>query len=143
MPIDTSPNRFARKPPQPRARHAGTARRAKSRSPVSALLLLLPLAFFWVSCDALVPGRSPGERVYRKRCASCHGVEGNGQTVRFMGNEWANLVDNNWKYGGDVTSLEHTLRTGAVFRHPSFDDLSGQEIKEVVKHVLKLRSQGR
>ncbi len=143
MPIDTRHNRFARKPQQPRARHAGTARQAESRSLVSALLLLLPLAFLWVSCDALVPSRSPGERVYRKRCASCHGVQGSGQTIGYMGNPEANLIDTYWRYGGDASSIEHTLRTELVFEHPNFDELSSEEFRQVAKHVVQLGSKKR
>ncbi len=104
----------------------------------------LPLAvfFFLVSCDAFAPGRSPGEKLYRNHCANCHGVKGDGQTVRYMGNTWANLTDDYWKHGGDRSSLEHTLRTEVVFKHPPFG-LSTQEIRQVVDHVVQLRSKKR
>lgn len=102
------------------------------------LALLIPLTGL-VACDAMAPGRSPGEKLYRKHCANCHGVDGKGQTVRFMGNTWANIVDDHWRYGGDRASLEHTLRTEVVFQHPSFDELSATDFKDIVKHVVKLR----
>ncbi len=115
----------------------------RSRSATALLLtLLVPLGGL-AACDAIAPGHSPGEKLYRKRCADCHGVDGQGQTVRFMGNTWANIVDEHWRYGGDPASMEHTLRTEAVFQHPSFDDLSATEVKQIVRHVAKLGSSSR
>jgi mono/diheme cytochrome c family protein len=103
------------------------------------LVLLIPFTGL-VACDALAPGRSPGEKLYRKHCANCHGIDGKGQTVRFMGNTWANIVDDYWRYGGDPASLEHTLRTDLVFQHESIEGLSPSDFKQIVKHVVKLRN---
>ena len=42
--------------------------------------LLLPAAAGLGGCEDLFTHRSEGERLYRKHCAECHGVNGNGDT---------------------------------------------------------------
>lgn len=99
--------------------------------------VLLTLA----ACNDLFPNRSPGEKLYRKHCADCHGLDGAGNTPRYMGNPWADLTDGNWKQGGDPASLANSTRNGVFGQMPSFKQLSDAEVQQIVDHVRVLRGE--
>jgi cbb3-type cytochrome c oxidase subunit III len=106
----------------------------------AAALLLGSLALG--ACHDLLPHRSEGEKLYRKHCAECHGVDGSGNTPRFMGNGWADLLDSNWKLGGDKDSMANTVRNGVFGQMPGYSQkLSDKEIRAVVDHVRVLRGE--
>jgi len=94
-------------------------------------------------CSELFPKRTPGEKLYRKHCADCHGADGSGHTVQSMGDPNANLLDNRWRHAGDASSMETVIREGLVFEHPTFDKLDHEEIRQIVDHVLSLRGERR
>lgn len=115
-----------------------------------ALPLALPLLFLLlfgallvgVGCGKVLPKRSAGEKLYREYCADCHGLNGGGHTIRYMGNPKADLTDSFWKYGGDSVAIQETLRQGLVELHPaSIQRLDGKQIKELADWVLKLRGE--
>lgn len=93
------------------------------------------------ACDVLFPHRTPGEKLYRKHCADCHGLDGAGNTPRYMGNPYADLTDNNWKFGGDPTSLANSTRNGVFGQMPSFKQLSDPEIRQIIDHLRVLRGE--
>lgn len=105
-----------------------------------ATLLLFGALLFGLGCGELIPKRSPGEKLYRKHCADCHGVNGGGHTIRYMGNPRANLTDGSWKYGGgDRIAIQETVRQGLVERHPaSLQRLDTEQVKAIADWVLKL-----
>lgn len=110
------------------------------RGGYAAALLLASLAL--AACSDLFPHRSDGEKLYRKHCAECHGVDGSGNTARYMGNGWADLRDDNWKLGGDPGSIENTIRNGVFGQMPGYDQkLSHAEIRQIVDHVRVLRGE--
>lgn len=101
--------------------------------------MLLLVASLTVGCDELLPRRTVGEKLYRKHCADCHGLDAKGNTVRFMGNEYADLTDDHWKHGFGAEATISVIRQELVFRHPSFDDLDNEELQQITKHILQLR----
>lgn len=101
-------------------------------------LSLSPLLL--TGCDELNPTLTPGERLYRKHCASCHGIDAAGNTPRWMGNGYADLTDNIWKIGGDRTGLEDAIRNG-VGEMPDFPDLTDEEVKQIIRHLRTLRGE--
>lgn len=104
--------------------------------------LALPLLLVLLGgCSELFPKRTPGEKLYRKHCSDCHGVDGGGHTVRSMGNPDANLLDQRWRHAGDPTGMETVILDSLVFEHPTFDSLSSKEVRQIVDHVLKLRGE--
>jgi len=108
------------------------------------LRVALPLLLLYLcGCDEIMPRRSPGEKLYRKHCSTCHGVAGNGQTVRSMGDPNADLLDDMWRHPSDPAGLASVLRQGLVFEHPTYDKLSNEEIKQIVDHLLSLRGERR
>ena len=96
-----------------------------------------------LSCDSVMPKRSPGEKLFRKHCTSCHGINAEGHTVKYMGNENADLLDDSWEYGGDPHSLEDVIESNRVTQHPSYDKLSSQQVRQIVDHLLYLRGETR
>lgn len=106
---------------------------------VSALLLLPAVLFLSAACTQ----RSPGEKLYRRHCADCHGLDGAGHTVEYMGRPEANLLDDEWVHGGDPTSILGVLQSRAVGDHPDFSELSSQELRQIVDHLRQLRGEKR
>ncbi len=94
--------------------------------------LLLPL----VACGP----SDPGERVWVKKCAGCHGVDGRGQTTFAAGRPFSDLTDGRWKHGGDPESIRKLIADGEPKSPmPAFAGrLSKEEIDAVVRYVLTL-----
>ncbi len=101
----------------------------------AALWILLPLL---AGC---LPGGSPGERLYRRHCGSCHGVDGGGG-VLYQADEVADLLDDTWKYGGDPSQIEFSLLNEEVRKHKTWD-FTKQERQQLVDHILALRGETR
>lgn len=101
-------------------------------------LLILSLG----GCEQILPKRTAGEKLYSKHCSECHGVDGAGQTIRSMGDSYADLVDNSWRYPADTPGMRSVLSQDLVFDHPTFSQrLSSEEIKQIVDHVRVLRGE--
>jgi mono/diheme cytochrome c family protein len=94
-------------------------------------------------CDELFPHRSEGEKLYRKLCADCHGLDAAGNTPRYMGNPWADLRDNQWKQSGDPVAMEYTVRNGIFGSMPGHPELTTQQIRAIIDHVRVLRGEKR
>lgn len=109
----------------------------------SVSLLLVGALLFIIGCGDLLAKRSTGESLYRKNCANCHGLDGKGHTIRYMGNQNANLTDSSWKYGGgDSVAIQNVLLQGLVERHPSsLQRLQPHEVKAIAGWVLELRGE--
>ena len=101
---------------------------------MATVILLLPLA-------GCTPTGSTGERLYRRHCASCHGVDGGGG-VRYLVDEGANLLDDTWRYGGFRSEIEYSLRNDEVRKHTTWD-FTAQEREQIVDHILTLRGERR
>lgn len=114
-------------------RSARFARRA-----VPAICAVVALATS--GCDMFEP-KDPGERIYRKLCSSCHGIDGRGNTVRYMSNDWADLTDNSWKTYGDDGSIETTIREGVFGQMPARPELTREEMRALLRYLRKLRGE--
>ena len=105
---------------------------------------LLPLAacagFLLGGCEAFEP-KDPGERIYRRYCSTCHGIDGRGNTVRYMSNEWADLTDGSWKTYGDDGSIETTIREGVFGQMPARNELTREEMRALLGYLRKLRGE--
>jgi cytochrome c5 len=105
------------------------------------LRVLLPaLALATAGCGLLEP-KDPGERIYRRHCASCHGLDGRGNTTRYMSEEWADLTDNSWRNFGDDGSIETIIREGVFGKMPARNDLTREEMRALLQHLRKLRGE--
>lgn len=102
---------------------------------IPALLLLAAAGLSGCAGDA-----DPGTRVWRKRCAACHGVDGRGRTRFAEGRPWADLTDGRWRHGPDREAIRRLVAEGdpKSTMPPFADRLTPAEIDAVVGHVLKL-----
>lgn len=84
----------------------------------------------------------PGTRVWRKKCAACHGRDGAGKTRFAEGRPFADLTDDLWKHGADRESIRRLVADGdpKSTMPPFTGTLTPEEIDAVVGHVLKLAS---
>lgn len=114
------------------------ARAGRGLRVVSALLPLLVVVL--AGCD-LLANRSEGEKLWRKHCADCHGVDGRGNTPRYMGNPWADLRDNSWKLGGDRSTIEDVVREGIFGSMPANDELTAAEMRALIDYLYELRGE--
>lgn len=98
-------------------------------------------AVFATGCDELL-AKSPGERLWREHCSECHGLDGRGNTPRYMGNNYADLVDDGWRSGsGDRGSIEAVVREGVFGEMPAFDQLSREEMRQLLDYLASLRGE--
>ena len=107
---------------------------------------LLAAALALAACDAIedkLVRREPGERLYRRLCSDCHGLDGRGNTALGMGKDYADLVDDISKYGAEAGTMENLVRDGVFAEMPAHPELTSQEVRQIVDHVLKLRGQSR
>ncbi len=117
------------------------SRRAPRPVRPTLLALLAMTALAASGCSDLFEPKDPGERVYRRLCASCHGMDGRGNTVRYMGNEWADLTDSGWKTYGDDGSIENTIREGVFGKMPAHGELTREEMRALLRYLRKLRGE--
>ena len=84
--------------------------------------------------------KDPGQRVWARKCAACHGREGRGNTRFARSRPYANLTDDVWKHGGDLPSIRRLITDGdPKSPMPAYRDrLSPEEIDAVSRHVLSL-----
>jgi mono/diheme cytochrome c family protein len=108
-----------------------------------SLMVLCLASALSQGCETIFPKRSEGEKLFRKRCAKCHGFDASGDTPRYMGQAWADLLDNGWKYGGDAPSMEIVIREGVMGKMPANDDLTSEQIRQIIHHIRVLRGEAR
>ena len=84
--------------------------------------------------------KDPGERVWKRKCAACHGSDGAGRT-RFAENRpYADLTDGKWKHAPDRESLRRLVAEGdpASPMPPFTGTLTPEEIDAIVDWTLAL-----
>jgi cbb3-type cytochrome c oxidase subunit III len=114
--------------------------RQRAGAAVAAALLACLAGALLGGCNKLFPHRAPGEQLYVDHCADCHGVDGRGNTAREMGQPYADLTDDNWKLGGDDTSIANAIREGSFGLMPGFEQqLNDQQIQALVGYLKVLR----
>ncbi|HEX6862530.1 MAG TPA: c-type cytochrome [Thermoanaerobaculia bacterium] len=112
------------------------------RSRYALFALALTTAVALAGCDALpFPKRSQGEKVWRKHCAQCHGIDGNGETPGFMGEQYAGLLDDVWRAGGNDGAMDSVIRDGVFGKMPGFPQLTPEEVQAVIDHIHVLRGE--
>lgn len=97
-----------------------------------------------VVCLILTAGgctkKNAGSEVFKKKCASCHGLDGKAQTKLAQGRPFADLTDGKWSHGSDRESVFKLVADGdPKSPMPPFRErLSPEELNAVVDHVMKL-----
>lgn len=103
----------------------------------AAAALVVVAALGTAACEE----RSLGERVWRRDCASCHGIDAAGNTIGYMSDGNADLLDDYWKYGGDAGAIREVVTEGVFAKMPANPDLSPEELDAVVEWLFKLRGE--
>jgi cbb3-type cytochrome c oxidase subunit III len=86
--------------------------------------------------------KTVGEELYDEHCSNCHGIDGAGNTALGMGHDYADLLDDRWKYGGDDTSIAGVIRDGSFGSMPAFrEQLTEEQIRAIVGHLRTLRGE--
>ncbi len=107
----------------------------------AAAVALLPALALGTACNEMFAS-SPGERLWRRHCAECHGVDGSGNTPRYMGQPYADLRDGTWSYGGDRASIENVTREGIFAKMPAYQEkLTSEEIRQIIDYLYELRGE--
>lgn len=78
--------------------------------------------------------RSYGAGMFGDNCAACHQRGGQGVVGQFP-----NLVDDDWLWGGDTTTVETTIRNGRLGYMPAYNNvLDNTQLNQVANYVLSL-----
>ena len=79
-----------------------------------------------------------GHRIFERKCARCHGGNGDGKTVVAGRFPYANLIDGVWRGDGSAESIEKQIRRGRD-PMPAFQGkLTDEQIRQTVTYVLEL-----
>lgn len=112
------------------------------RARTALFTLVLTAAVALAGCDALpFPRRSQGEKIWRKHCAKCHGINGDGETPGIMGEQYGSLVDENWRAGGNDGAMESVIKNGVFGKMPGYPQLTEGEMRAVIDHIHVLRGE--
>lgn len=87
--------------------------------------------------------RTTGNQLFGDNCAACHGRDGKG------GDNYPNLTDDDWIWGGGPEKIQQTLTVGVNSRHadtrvaqmPAFgkdEMLDRQQVRDVAAYVISL-----
>ena len=83
-----------------------------------------------------------GERIFERKCASCHNTNGDGKTITGGRFRYANLIDGVWRSDGSAEAIERQIRRGRD-PMPKFEGkLTDEEIRQTVAYVLELSRRG-
>ena len=83
-----------------------------------------------------------GQRIFERKCASCHNTNGDGKTVTAARFRYANLIDGVWRSDGSAEAIELQIRRGRD-PMPKFEGkLTDEEIRQTVVYVLELSRRG-
>lgn len=111
-------------------------------SRASRISLALPLALaLTAGACGLLPSRSLGEQLWRDECAGCHGVDGRGNTPRYMGNPYADIADSTWRNAGDRDAVRQVVRDGVFGEMPANRDLTDEELDALLDWFYELRGE--
>ena len=77
---------------------------------------------------------SYGRGMFGDNCAACHQTGGAGIIELYP-----NLADDNWHWGGDLASIEHSIRHGRMGYMPDFaETLDAGQLRAVSAYVLSI-----
>jgi mono/diheme cytochrome c family protein len=79
-----------------------------------------------------------GERIFLRKCASCHNTNGDGKTVVAGHFPYANLLDGKWRSDGSASAIERQIRQGHDPMPKFQGKLTDEEIRQAVEYVLAL-----
>ena len=114
-------------------------------------LALLVLAAAATACrEEVLPeadgrGRevAAGQKIFDRKCASCHSVRGDGNTIVAGKFPYANLLDGKWRGDGTASGIERQIREGHDPMPKFQGKLTDEEIRQTVAYVRELAEGGK
>ena len=88
--------------------------------------------------DARARDLAAGQRIFERKCASCHNTNGDGKTVTASRFPYANLVDGVWRSDGSAGAIERQIREGHDPMPKFGGKLTDEEIRQTVSYVREL-----
>ena len=88
--------------------------------------------------DARARDLAAGQRIFERKCASCHNSNGDGKTVTAGRFPYANLVDGVWRSDGSAGAIERQIREGHDPMPKFQGKLTDEEIRQTVTYVREL-----
>jgi len=79
-----------------------------------------------------------GRRIFERKCASCHNVNGDGKTIVAGHLPYASLIDGVWRSDGSPAAIEKQVREGHDPMPKFQGKLTDEEIRQVVAYVQVL-----
>ena len=131
-------------------RHFLRAILVRLASVIRCAILVLALALAGVGCgeralpeaDGRTGDLAAGQRIFQRKCASCHNTNGDGKTITGRRFPYANLIDGTWRSDGSAAAIERQIRQGHD-PMPKFEGkLTDEEIRQTVAYVLELSRSG-
>jgi mono/diheme cytochrome c family protein len=116
----------------PRARRAWILAAAAASVALSCRDRELPIA------DPRARELAAGQRIFERKCASCHNTNGDGQTITAGKFRYANLIDGVWRSDGSPAAIERQIREGHDPMPKFQGKLTDEEIRQTVGWVLEL-----
>jgi mono/diheme cytochrome c family protein len=83
-----------------------------------------------------------GRAIFERKCASCHGLNGDGKTVTAGRFPYANLIDGKWRGDGSLGSIEDQIRRGRDPMPKFQGKLTDEEIRDTARYVQELAKRG-
>jgi mono/diheme cytochrome c family protein len=83
-----------------------------------------------------------GQRIFERKCASCHNKNGDGQTITAGRFRFANLIDGVWRSDGSAAAIERQIRQGHDPMPKFQGKLTDEEIRQIVAYVRELARRG-
>jgi mono/diheme cytochrome c family protein len=112
---------------------------------VPALLTLLAISCRQATlpeADARTRELAAGQRIFLRKCVSCHNTNGDGKTITASRFPYANLIDGIWRSDGSPGAIERQIRRGHD-PMPKFEGkLTDEQIRQTVAYVLELSRNG-
>ena len=94
------------------------------------------LMFLFIATSSLIAQQaaSPGSKIFRSKCALCHGADGAGKTAMGKQLQAANLGSKDVQKRPNA-ELRKIIHDGKSNMPPFADQLSGAEIDQVIEYV--------
>jgi mono/diheme cytochrome c family protein len=92
--------------------------------------------------DGLTGDLAAGQRIFERKCVSCHNRNGDGNTVTGSRFKYANLTDGVWRSDGSLEAIEKQIRQGHDPMPKFQGKLTDEEIRQTAAYVLELARVG-
>lgn len=117
-------------------------RAVKDEGGLRQWVTVLAVMAIFAAARPLAAETSAGETIFKNKCVLCHGADGTGNTPLGKQLQAANLRSKEVQKRTNA-ELHKTVHDGSANMPPFAEQLSDQEIDQVIKYVRAFAGQGR